>query len=72
MCQVELSLTLRDPGYTSTAQMLCASALTVLNDRNAMPKGGVLTPAVAFRNTSIFDNLVQFGINIEVTSDGGL
>lgn len=57
-----------EPGYIATSAMVVQSALTLLDERDAMPKnGGVYTPAAAFANTNIVNNLEGTGkIRFEV------
>jgi short subunit dehydrogenase-like uncharacterized protein len=50
-----------DPGYASTADMVLAAAETLLEERNATPKGGVLTPAAAFGKTKLLQTLSATG-----------
>jgi len=47
----------RDPGYIATSSCLVQAGLTILLEREKMPKGGVLTPGYAFRNTGLLDRL---------------
>lgn len=47
-----------DPGYEATAAMAAVAAHTIFTERARMPPGGVLTPATAFRATSLIDRLV--------------
>uniref|UniRef100_A0A914XQF1 Saccharopine dehydrogenase NADP binding domain-containing protein n=1 Tax=Plectus sambesii TaxID=2011161 RepID=A0A914XQF1_9BILA len=57
-----------DAGYYATSGCLLSSALTILQDKNSLPKnGGVYTTAAAFgRDTKIYDRLAQFGITFRV------
>ena len=47
----------KDPGYVATSTCLIQAGLTILLDRDQMPKGGVLTPGYAFRKTKLFERL---------------
>ncbi|KAI6243333.1 Sacchrp-dh-NADP domain-containing protein [Aphelenchoides fujianensis] len=55
-----------DAGYVGTARLILASAMTILEERDQMPEGGVFTPAVAFERTRIFDRLAQWDITFRV------
>lgn len=59
----------RDPGYQATSTCIVQSGLTILKDRNLMPKGGVLTPASAFRDTKLMDRLQSRELTFQVKSD---
>ncbi|XP_064394864.1 saccharopine dehydrogenase-like oxidoreductase [Halichondria panicea] len=51
-----------DPAYGATSAMLVQSALAIVYERDVLPKsGGVYTPAVAFGNTKIIQNLTDTG-----------
>lgn len=51
-------------GYFETARMGVEMALTVLNSRSDLPKGGVLTPAVA-GNTALIERLKDSGVKLK-------
>ncbi|KAL7071621.1 hypothetical protein ACQ4LE_009267 [Meloidogyne hapla] len=52
-----------DAGYIATSGCVLSCAMTILTDRENMPKtGGVFTSAAAFKNTKIYDRLASFGI----------
>jgi len=58
-----------NPGYGVTCAALALSALTILTERERLPKeGGVLSPGAAFAKTSIIDKLQQNGCNFKVIS----
>ena len=55
-----------DPGYTATSTCLVQAAMTILKESEKMPKGGgVLSPGVSFKNTSIV-SLAKHGVNFEM------
>jgi hypothetical protein len=55
-----------EPGYVSTPKILLSAAFTILNDQLPF-RGGVLTPAAAFRDTRIIDRMRALGIDVSVT-----
>ncbi len=58
-----------EPAYVATSRMAIASALTILEEREKLPKGGVFTPGVAFYTSDIQRRLKQMGaIEFEVVS----
>jgi len=59
----------RDPAYLATSTAMIQSALTILKDRDQMPKGGVLTPASAFRSTKLVDRLQARELTFEVVAN---
>ncbi|XP_045520372.1 saccharopine dehydrogenase-like oxidoreductase [Pieris brassicae] len=59
-----------NPGYGATVVALLFSALTILNEKDKMPKeGGVLTTGVAFRDTSIIQQLHENNLKFEIVND---
>lgn len=50
-----------EPGYSATSKIVLSAALTLLNDREQLPKGGVLTPAAAFRHSGLIKRLEDCG-----------
>jgi len=58
-----------DPGYVATSTCIVQAGLTILKDRAKMPKGGVLTPASAFRDTNLLDRLQARDLKFEVLSN---
>lgn len=56
-----------EPGYIATPIFVVQSAIVLLNDRDKIPyKGGVLTPASAFGETSLISRLQQHGVDFAV------
>lgn len=56
-----------DPGYVATATFIIQSAITLIRDRDNIPfKGGVLTPGLAFRKTSLIERLSNHKISFEI------
>ena len=56
-----------EPGYVATPAIFFALALCVLEERNVLPKGGVLTPSSAFYNsTTVFSRLIKAGLEFEI------
>ncbi|CAG7728940.1 unnamed protein product [Allacma fusca] len=57
---------LKNPVYECTAVMVVQAALSILLERHKLPSGGgVLTPGVAFANTTIIDRLNSRGITFK-------
>ncbi|XP_025191825.1 saccharopine dehydrogenase-like oxidoreductase [Melanaphis sacchari] len=48
-----------NPGYGFTSKAVILGAITILKDQMNIPKGGVLTPAAAFRNTQFINRLIK-------------
>mmetsp|Transcript_19846 Transcript_19846/g.19172 ORF Transcript_19846/g.19172 Transcript_19846/m.19172 type:complete len:532 (-) Transcript_19846:143-1738(-) len=60
----------QEPGYVATPAIFFALAQCVLEERDLMPKGGVLTPSSAFYDSpSVFKRLIAAGLNFQVVSD---
>ena len=56
-----------EPGYVATSSFINQSAITVLKDRSSIPVvGGVLTPGIAFRSTSLIKRLEKYSITFEM------
>lgn len=56
-----------DPGYGTTCICALNAAKIVLKENSKMPEsGGVYTPAVAFKNTSLIEKLKKDGIYFEI------
>ncbi|KAJ3279313.1 hypothetical protein HK104_001577 [Borealophlyctis nickersoniae] len=55
----------QDPGYGGTSIMVVACAITTLLERDSIPTG-VITPAVAFKQTKLIGRLREMGIKFEV------
>jgi len=58
-----------DPGYLATSIMCSIAAITVAKEREEIVKrngGGILTPAVAFRETSLLDSLKKENFVCEI------
>lgn len=54
-------------GYPAAAKAAIISAVTILQERERLPKkGGVFTPAAAFSKTSIVDKLNDYGFKFQV------
>mmetsp|Transcript_8431 Transcript_8431/g.25330 ORF Transcript_8431/g.25330 Transcript_8431/m.25330 type:complete len:411 (-) Transcript_8431:1428-2660(-) len=58
-----------EPFYRFTALGAVQSARCILDERDKMPDGGVFTPYIALRKTTIMDRLRKHGVKIEVVSD---
>uniref|UniRef100_A0A2K6WCT5 Saccharopine dehydrogenase-like C-terminal domain-containing protein n=1 Tax=Onchocerca volvulus TaxID=6282 RepID=A0A2K6WCT5_ONCVO len=58
-----------DAGYITTSACVLASALSLLNDANKLPLGGVYTPVVAFKDTNIYDRLEKYGVRFEIVEE---
>lgn len=58
----------RNPAYGATSAALLLSATTIIRESAKMPEGGVLTPGIAFRKTSMIEELQKHGITFSVVS----
>ncbi|XP_039750700.1 saccharopine dehydrogenase-like oxidoreductase [Pararge aegeria] len=59
-----------NPGYGATVVALLHCALTILRERDSMPKeGGVVTTGVAFRNTRLIQRLCENNLKFEIVND---
>ncbi|KAF0377793.1 putative saccharopine dehydrogenase-like protein [Gigaspora margarita] len=54
-----------EPGYSATSIIVVQCAYTLLREKTIIPKG-VLTPAVSFGKTSLFQNILERGIKFQV------
>ena len=56
-----------EPGYVATPLLLLGAAATLMAERETLPvRGGVLTPAAAFRGTGLIQRLRTLGISFDV------
>ncbi|XP_066961736.1 saccharopine dehydrogenase-like oxidoreductase isoform X2 [Macrobrachium rosenbergii] len=56
-----------DPGYGATSLMMVACAMTILREKQMCAgRGGVMTPGVAFAETSLIDRIVDRGMTVSV------
>jgi len=59
-----------DAGYIATSACIVSAALTVLKDRDDLPKdGGVYTSAAAFGHSKIYDRLASYGITFRMVDN---
>ena len=59
----------QEPGYVATPGIFFALAMCVLEERNILPSGGVLTPSSAFYNSpTVFTRLSRIGLDFQVLS----
>lgn len=62
-----MKTTVRNFAFQSTCDCLLLSAMMILNEKDKMPKvGGVLTPAIAFRKTTLIEELKNYGITFNI------
>ena len=62
-----------EPGYVATPAIFFALALCVLEEREILPLGGVLTPSAAFYDSpTVFNRLIRAGLEFEVVSDSSV
>ncbi|XP_060860300.1 saccharopine dehydrogenase-like oxidoreductase [Metopolophium dirhodum] len=60
----------KNPGYGFSSKAVVLGAITILKDHINIPKGGVLTPASAFRNTQYVNRLMDHDAAVfEIESD---
>lgn len=69
--QVVAEVSFGDPGYLFTSKMLVQSALTLLQERQAIvgavgAAGGVFTVGTLFRHSSLIERLQQAGVKFSV------
>lgn len=56
-----------EPAYAATSTFLVQSAITLLKEQETIPfAGGVLTPGLAFRETTLVERLKRHSINFEI------
>ncbi|KAM3716931.1 Lipid droplet localized protein [Dirofilaria immitis] len=58
-----------DAGYIATSACVLASAVSLLNDADKLPQGGVYTPTAAFKDTGIYGRLEKYGIRFEIVDE---
>ncbi|CAG8499517.1 7429_t:CDS:2 [Scutellospora calospora] len=63
--EIVTEITGPEPGYSATSIMLVQCAYTLLREKTIIPKG-VLTPAVSFGKTSLFQKISERGITFRV------
>jgi short subunit dehydrogenase-like uncharacterized protein len=57
----------KNPGYGATCILFLQAALTILRESDRLPStGGVYTPGVAFRNTSLIDQLNKYNVTFTI------
>ena len=67
--QVHVVVKGQEPGYVATPGIFFALAMCVLEERNILPSGGVLTPSSAFYNSpTVFTRLSRIGLEFQVLS----
>ncbi|XP_015378852.1 PREDICTED: saccharopine dehydrogenase-like oxidoreductase [Diuraphis noxia] len=60
----------KNPFYGLSSKAVVLGAITILKDHINIPKGGVLTPAAAFRNTQFVNRLIDHdAVVFEIESD---
>lgn len=63
----------KNPGYGATCAAVVGSALMIATEKDKLPqKGGVYTPGVAFKNTSLMKYLLENEITFEIVSEKDL
>ncbi|XP_025198349.1 saccharopine dehydrogenase-like oxidoreductase [Melanaphis sacchari] len=68
--QTIIKVKAKNPGYGFTSKAVVLGAITIIKDQINIPKGGVLTPASAFRNTQFVKRLMDHDAAIfEIESD---
>lgn len=56
-----------EPGYVAASLLINQAAVTILQDRDRIPfKGGVLTPGLVFKGTSLVERLEKHNITFEI------
>ncbi|XP_072396596.1 saccharopine dehydrogenase-like oxidoreductase [Diabrotica undecimpunctata] len=60
----------KNPGYGTTCACVVGAALMILTEKDKLPSsGGVYTPGVAFRKTSLMDLLFKNDVSFEIVSE---
>ncbi|XP_060847112.1 saccharopine dehydrogenase-like oxidoreductase [Rhopalosiphum padi] len=68
--QTVIKVKAKNPGYGFTSKAVVLGAITIIKDQINIPKGGVLTPASAFRNTQFVKRLMDHdAADFEIESD---
>ncbi|XP_026817220.1 saccharopine dehydrogenase-like oxidoreductase [Rhopalosiphum maidis] len=68
--QTVIKVKAKNPGYGFTSKAVILGAITIIKDQINIPKGGVLTPASAFRNTQFVKRLMDHDAAVfEIESD---
>ncbi|CAH1731636.1 saccharopine dehydrogenase-like oxidoreductase [Aphis gossypii] len=68
--QTIIKVKAKNPGYGFTSKAVILGAITIIKDQINIPKGGVLTPASAFRNTLFVKRLMDHDAAVfEIESD---
>jgi hypothetical protein len=63
---IHTQITGPEPGYIATSRIVVSCALVLLQEQDKIPvKGGCITPAIAFGNTTLIDRLQKQGIKFE-------
>ncbi|CEM03402.1 unnamed protein product [Vitrella brassicaformis CCMP3155] len=67
---LDVTVKLKGPeiGYAFTSMSIAQLGLCLLEERDKMPAGGVLTPAFAFDKTKAVDRLKANGLNVTIES----
>lgn len=55
-----------NPAYGSTSVALLLSAKTILFESSKIPHCGVITPGIAFKNTTLIEQLKKHGVSIDI------
>uniref|UniRef100_A0A914UH72 Uncharacterized protein n=1 Tax=Plectus sambesii TaxID=2011161 RepID=A0A914UH72_9BILA len=59
-----------DLAYVATSGIIVSGALCVLSEQDRLPaRGGVFTPAIAFKDTSLIDRLAQHGVTYQIVEN---
>ncbi|CAH1277691.1 SCCPDH [Branchiostoma lanceolatum] len=66
---LEISVGLTEAGYVTTPIVMVQAAITLLREMKKFPaKGGVLTPGIAFKDTSLVERLSDRGVIFSITA----
>ncbi|PAV85250.1 hypothetical protein WR25_22262 [Diploscapter pachys] len=62
-----------DAGYSGTSACAVGAAMTILKNKDGLPKdGGVFTTAAAFGESKIFEYLEQLGVTYKIVSESSI
>lgn len=63
---VQVRISGPEPGYVATPIIIAQAALTLLDEREDCPGGGVMMPAAAFKDTALVARLRRANIKFDV------
>ena len=62
-----------DAGYSGTSACVVGAAMTILKNKDGLPKdSGVFSTAAAFGESKIFEYLEQLGVTYKIVSESSI